>query len=261
MNIMPNEVQKNGLRICADWISFTIPSWEGSTGALMAMSLLGYSHTDFQRMPRGAQGYKSMFRQSLYGISILFDGKKDMGIHVNIPGKAIHDCLLHFSRKYSSVTPFGSVAYEVDSFDVSFYSSVLRDLLRKIQEKGHLTRFDIAIDDIGANYYSLPALDKKLANNEYVSKFRGHESKISYHTGNELKGYTIYLGSRHSDIMLRVYDKQLEQNSRRVNDSDALIECPWIRWELELKDDYASRAAKFLVDGELLNTVACGILF
>ena len=52
MNIMPNEVQKNGLRICADWISFTIPSWEGSTGALMAMSLLGYSHTDFQRMPR-----------------------------------------------------------------------------------------------------------------------------------------------------------------------------------------------------------------
>ena len=56
MNIMPNEVQKNGLRICADWISFTIPSWEGSTGALMAMSLLGYSHTDFQRMPRGAQG-------------------------------------------------------------------------------------------------------------------------------------------------------------------------------------------------------------
>lgn len=76
MNIMPNEVQKNGLRICADWISFTIPSWEGSTGALMAMSLLGYSHTDFQRMPRGAQGYKSMFRQSLYGISILFDGKR-----------------------------------------------------------------------------------------------------------------------------------------------------------------------------------------
>ena len=64
---------------------------------------------------------------------------------------------------------------------------MLRDLLRKIQEKGHLTRFDIAIDDIGANY-SLPALDKKLANNEYVSKFRGHESKISYHTGNELKG-------------------------------------------------------------------------
>lgn len=260
MNIIPNEVQKNGLRICADWISFTIPSWEGSTGALMAMSLLGYSHTDFQRMPRGAQGYKSMFRQSLYGISILFDGKKDMGIHVNIPGKAIHDCLLHFSRKHSSVTPFGSVAYEVDSFDVSFYSSVLRDLLRKIQEKGHLTRFDIAIDDIGANYYSLPALDKKLANNEYVSKFRGHESKISYHTGNELKGYTIYLGSRHSDIMLRVYDKQLEQNSRRVDDSDSLVEYPWTRWELELKDDYASRAAKFLVDGELLNTVACGIL-
>mgnify|MGYP006875261504 CR=1 FL=1 len=51
MNIMPNEVQKNGLRICADWISFTIPSWEGSTGALMAMSLLGYSHTAWLEIP------------------------------------------------------------------------------------------------------------------------------------------------------------------------------------------------------------------
>lgn len=88
MNIMPNEVQKNGLRICADWISFTIPSWEGSTGALMAMSLLGYSHTDFQRMPRGAQGYKSMFRQSLYGVSILFDGKKGYGNPCEYPRKS-----------------------------------------------------------------------------------------------------------------------------------------------------------------------------
>ncbi len=260
MNIASNDVQKNGLQICVDWISFTIPSWEGVTGALMVMSLLGYSHNDFQRMPRGAQGYKSMFRQSLYGISILFDGVKDMGIHVNIPGKAIHDCLLHFSRKHSSSTPFGSMAYEVDSFEVSFYSSVLRDLLRKILEKGHLTRLDIAIDDVGANYYSLPALDMKLANNEYVSKFRSHESKISYRTGSELKGYTINLGSRHSDIMLRVYDKQLEQNSSRTEDSDPVIDYAWVRWELELKDDYASRTAKFLSDGELLNSVACGIL-
>ena len=128
----------------------------------MAMSLLGYSHTDFQRMPRGAQGYKSMFRQSLYGVSILFDGKKDMGIHVNIPGKAMHDCLLHFPENIVLLLLLALLPMRLIAFDVSFYSSVLRDLLRKIQEKGHLTRFDIAIDDIGANYYLLPAWIRNL---------------------------------------------------------------------------------------------------
>ena len=77
MNIMPNEVQKMVYGYVLIGFLFTIPSWEGSTGALMAMSLLDIPIQISSVCP-GAQGYKSMFRQSLYGISILFDGKKDM---------------------------------------------------------------------------------------------------------------------------------------------------------------------------------------
>ena len=78
--------------------------------------------------------------------------------------------------------------------------------------------------------------------------------------GSAESGYTIYLGSRTSSIMLRVYDKQLEQNKKLEKLSEPLIDYPWVRWELELKAERAQQAVNALIDGMSINEVAIGVL-
>lgn len=48
---------ENGLKVSIDWLSFTITKLSCVGDVL---SLLGYSREDFNEMPRGRYGYKSM---------------------------------------------------------------------------------------------------------------------------------------------------------------------------------------------------------
>ncbi|MBT9812909.1 replication initiation factor domain-containing protein, partial [Enterocloster citroniae] len=64
---------------------------------------------------------------------------------------------------------------------------------------------------------------------------------------------------RTSDIFLRVYDKQLERN-RKLSVSGTHIDNPWVRWELELKNDRAVSVSKMLTSGIPLGVVAVGVL-
>src|ERR1022692_1392392 len=65
-------------------------------------------------------------------------------------------------------------------------------------------------------------------------------------------GETIYLGSPHSQTLLRIYDKRLERQAKEQKD--------WqdygIRWELELKKDRAQvcgQALSFLEQADWLD--------
>lgn len=253
MKIGFDEVQKNGLKICVDWLSFSFPDSFPLNGVF---DLMGYSVASFQSMPKGRYGYRSHLKHPVYDISVLYDGREDMGIHVDVSGSAIQDLLSHFYNSRVSLTPFGDGAYETTDFD----STVFTDLLKGILASGRITRLDLAIDDIGCHYFSLSALDSKLSSKSYVSKFRKWRKLIEYENGSDIVGYTIYMGSRASAVMLRVYDKQLEQNRKLAKTSQSLILHPWVRWELELKDEYACKAADALVRQNSLNAVAVGIL-
>lgn len=243
----------NGLEITVDWLSFTLT--EPCTSEA-AVSMLGYALDDFQLLPRGLNGYRSQFRHSAYSISIQFEGREGMGVHVDISGSAIQDVLDHYRRKHSIPTPFGYDAYETSSFD----STVMADLLSEIQANGHITRLDLAIDDFGAKFFTLPELSKILASDSFVSKFRKWKELIERQNGSDCIGHTIYLGSRSSAIMLRVYDKQLEQNEKLLKCGGSPILRPWVRWELELKAERAQEAAKMLISGLSLNDVTFGVL-
>lgn len=59
--------------------------------------------------------------------------------------------------------------------------------------------------------------------------------------------------------MLRVYDKQLEQNSKHRDDV-APIEYEWVRWELELKGERAQMAVEHMLDGFSVGEVCVGVL-
>lgn len=248
-----DNIQDNGLKICVDWLSWTFPEYSNPQPVV---EFMGYSMADFQTLPQGRNGYRSQLHHSVYPISIQYDGQDGMGVHVDVSGSAIQDVVEHYRRFHSFVTPFDSMAYETIDFDATVFS----DLLRDISSRGHVTRLDLAVDDIGAHYYTLSDLDNKLSNRLYVSKFRKWKKLVEFGNGSDITGYTIYMGSRVSSVMLRVYDKQLEQNKQLGQANQPLILYPWVRWELELKDDRAQMAVNTLSQGDSINAVTVGIL-
>lgn len=241
----------NGLQVCIDWLAFTVTDLQTVHDV---SEFMGFNLVQFSQAPRGAMGYKTMYRLDGYPVSILCDGADDMGIHVNISGSAVAHCVAAYRNKLSEPTPFDGAALLVEDFTETALSKFLEDILKI----GHITRLDLAIDDKGKDqYFSCEDIQGYLMADQVVSKFRKWHTDIDYKFGGEIIGYTIYMGSRKSDVFLRVYDKRLEQAAK---DPEHAPDEPWTRWELELKDDRACMAAKMLVQGQTMGSVIVGIL-
>lgn len=239
----------NGLSLKPDWFAFTFTD---QTDCAIPINWLGYTLDEFENSRHGSQGYQSMLRNQ-FGMRILYNGRSDMGCHVDIPGSAIPDVLEHFSGTLKINTPFG------EGYEVSPESSVLFEFLDMIlSHGGTFTRIDLAIDDVGAKYYTLEMLKSVLDEGRFVSFFKDYKEIQKKNMSGKKLGYTINIGERSSETMLRVYDKQAEQNRRRpANDQ---LDMPWIRWEIELKKGQATRAAKALVEKKDVAAVFLGIL-
>lgn len=207
-------------------------------------------------LPKGANGYRSQLKHSLYSVFILYDGNENMGIHVDISGSAISDFIGHYQKKHTSTTPFGTDAFLTSSF----YLSIFSNFLNEIALYGHVTRLDLAIDDMGCQYFDMLELSSVFSSGSYSSKFKKWKELVKYESGGRRIGHTIYLGSRTSSIFLRIYDKQMEQNETRIQNETPPILSPWIRWELELKGERAVQACNKIKDGVSINEISIGIL-
>ena len=204
------EILDNSLSVSIDWIAFTstlIPTVSEMIG------FLGYPESSFLQLAKGANGYKRMHRLDSFPVTILSDGNEDMGIHVVISGTAIPDLLEHFRASITGDTPFAAEAVTLSDFD----NSIMTEFLQQVRRFGWLTRFDLAVDDLGAQYFTLDDVKGFLDRQEVVSRFRVYKNVLEATFANEKKGHTIYFGSRRSEVMLRVYDKQLEQNQKAVD--------------------------------------------
>lgn len=240
----------NGLYLSVDWLSFTV---KDGMSYLDVVSYFGLRMEDFQTGLNGRYGYKSRIQHSICPIHVLYDGMDGMGVHVDISGSAVGYFLNAYKEKRTcDMTPFGELSYSVESFD----STVLADLLKDIMDKGQLTRLDLAVDDFGCRYYSLEELTDIFNSGLYVSKFRKWKLNMEKCKG-YTTGHTIYLGSRTSEIMFRIYDKKLEQNSKKECEQ---VENPWVRWEIELHKDRACAVALYLIAGNNLSNAVIGIL-
>lgn len=244
----------NDLRISVDWIAFTVVSNEYTVDDVV--KFLGYESGHFTKMPKGGNGYKSMIKLDGYPVQILYDGKEDMGIHVSISGTAIAEVISKYRETLVCATPFGK-AYLVENPDNTY----MVEFLSAIRRIGHITRIDLAVDDIGSKYYTMDDLYAILMEKRVVSKFRNwkHMESRSISSG-ECLGSTIYLGSRKSDIMLRVYDKAKEQVSKLALEEAAENMIPWVRWELETKDERANQIVDMLINRQNLGSVTMGVL-
>lgn len=241
----------NGLKVSVDWISFTVTEIDSVDRVL---SLFGYSSNDFTELPHGAHGYNSMLRLNGHSISVLYDGKEGMGIHVDVTGSSVLEFIRSFKETLKEDTPFGP-GYEID-FDSSFMQALFSVILRV----GHFTRIDLAIDDIGTSFFSTDDLCGLWANHCIVTKDRNMKNVVESISGNVKIGHTVYFGSRKSDIFLRVYDKRLEQNRKLERARKPMISTPWTRWELECKDSRADAVARKLVDCIAFGEVVVGVL-
>jgi len=253
--MLGNQVTRaNGLSVSIDWIAFT-SNVVSSVEELI--EFLGYSPADFQLMPKGAQGYKKMHRLNGYEVKILSDGTEEMGFHVIISGSAIMDVLQHFKASLSSATPFSGddLATTVTDFD----NTIMVEFLQQLRRIGWLTRLDLAVDDHGAAFFTVEDIREYIDRQEVVSKFRSYRDISESTLTGERTGHSLYLGSRQSEIMLRIYDKQLEQNKKAVSEDDLIME-PWIRWEFEIKNDRANIAADMLIQHKELGEIVMSIL-
>lgn len=235
----------NGLTASLDFVRFTVHN--DSLTVPDVIKYFGYQETDFATLDRGANGYKSQIvATTCKGLAILSDGSTDMGIHVCVSGGAMHDFLTHFMSQYGLETleeTIPSLCEAVFSMD------------------GKFTRVDLALDDIGGNYWSPMAMQTILDKGICTSKWRSWnvDSRKNF-DGELLPGHTVYMGNRKSSLFLRIYDKQAEQNQGKKEGSAGWISDSWTRWELEIKDDYANRSAEAFLDGETVPSLLIGLL-
>ncbi len=248
--------RSNGLVASIDWLAFTSTY---VTSAEEMMDFLGYFEGDFQAMPKGAHGYKKMHRLNGFPVTILSDGTPEMGVHVIVAGSAVEDVLNHFrhSIEMNYVTPFtGDEMVPVLS---DFNNTIMVEFLQQVRKIGWFTRVDLAVDDHGAEFFTVEDVRSYIDRQEVVSKFRLFRDTYESTLTGESTGRTLYLGSRQSEVMLRIYDKQLEQNKKAADEED-LIQDAWIRWELELKNERANIAVDKLIQKKELGDLIMEIL-
>lgn len=216
-----------------DWLSCTFHVEEDPQEVIR---ILGMFPGDFKPLGKGANGYKNclFFNQ----IKVLYNGNEGMGVHVEMSGQ-------------------GCRTFEKNS-NLTWRDLFLRFRVHYVA-KCKITRIDIAVDDF-KGYFKIPELIKQVKRGSVTSKFKMARqiSNIIIKTGEEL-GYTLYFGRPTSDIQIRFYEKNIEQEMKgNIVPEKAQI---WNRTEIQARGDRAQVITEFIADGsQTLGNLVTGIL-
>lgn len=240
----------NGLVITIDWLEFTITLIDSVSEVLR---LFGYDISDFSDMKSGFHGYRSGIILDTSGLKVFFDGSNDdMGIHVVVSSSALSSFCSAFCDARSLDTPFG-MGFE---HKLEVTSSLFAEVFHCINENGHITRLDVAIDDKGCQFYSPADVHACSKRQEISTKFRSVTYTEGYSLANPSEsGATLYLGASSGEIRIRIYDKGYEQYSKGYLKSPI----PWTRWEFQLRREHAAAFSKNIIDGIEISQAALGL--
>jgi phage replication initiation protein len=203
------------LRACVDWLQATLKNVHDVHDTI---DILGLQRDAFKEFPTGKYGYKSHMR---FGhIAIYYDGRPDMGIHIEMSGQGCREFERYTKKDWSQFFAL------LLNFDVNF------------------TRLDLAIDDF-KGYFTIEQVIQKIKRGHISSRFkeaRRHDSwKIA--TG-ENTGMTVYFGDSSSRLQVRFYDKFKERVSKGKEMQDGVTF--WNRVECQLRKERAMSAAVIL---------------
>ncbi len=99
----------------------------------------------------------------------------------------------------------------------------LFDLVKDNHEDYNITRLDIACDDKDG-ILPLDIMADDLLNKNFVGRIR------NYNVIRGSKGCTLEIGSRSSNIFIRIYDKAMERGFEEMH---------WVRAEIQMRDEHA----------------------
>ncbi len=191
-------------KIIIDWLQFTLLRDDGLG---IVFKILRLNPADFERLDKGGLGYKDQLINN--NVRIYYNGNLGMGINTSISGKG---CRF------------------MESQGINLWSLVFR---LTQSAKINITRLDLALDtDIKLIDRVRQNIDKK----KYIAKSRSI-SYICKSGKDSTRTETVYLGSRSSDLMIRIYDKAVEQGLEEVD---------WERWEIVLKKNKIKEAIPLL---------------
>lgn len=195
--------------ILIDWFAFSCKSISDPNVLIDSVGLSGLAWSN----QKGHYGYKSA--KYFGGIWVLYDGRDDMGVCFEMSGQG---CRQFESSSHCVLSEFvTSVAFN---------------------ESYHITRLDVAYDDIDHDFdglLSIRKIDKLARADHYISKLRCKSGEWSgKHDSSSVTSsplaLSVYFGSPSSDLRIRIYDKSLERGGLGYH---------WVRCELQLRDDAA----------------------
>lgn len=227
-DLPPNREVENTIptenRSLFDWVSCTLKREDPREVA----RIIALDPDLFSHMPFGFSGYRSSLK--LGNISIYFEGREDMGCHVEMSGQGCR----HYEGHFSEI-PWQDLFVTVLSMNAKF------------------TRLDLAIDNVDGTL-TLENIWNAIQNHETYIRTQFREwrriQKGSFEKDKQITGDTIYLGSTKSHVQFRIYDKAQE----------TAVVGHWIRFEIQLRDKRAHEAAKLFAAGVPLGILATGII-
>lgn len=122
-----------------------------------------------------------------------------------------------------------------------------------------IKRLDVSYDDVArkdsCGLLNLSQIIRYTLHKRLVSKWSGGQvlDKFKINGNHEpmVHALTVQFGSRHSAIMLRIYDKAQERGG---------LDYHWIRAEIEFKEDRAAGFISKLLDGKPIGELYAGVL-
>lgn len=189
-------------KVLYDWLTFSTKIHS----LFDVIDMLGLQGVKFEQM-RGRYCYAD--RLNYDGINIMYNGREDMGLCVEMSGQGCRDFETYGNGDYQGI------------FDM-----ILENWNADAEKRQmNISRLDVAYDDfdkiLDLGYY-MQAAQK----GDYVSRCKDIEVIYSN------KGCSVCHGSRRqSDVYVRMYDKKIERGRTDLEH--------WIRCEIKLKDDCA----------------------
>ena len=226
INKIPDFPKEN--RIIFDWLSFTTRKHT----LYEIIDLLELRDLPWETV-HGAHGF--MWRQYFNGISIHFNEKHNSYNYFNLSAEEKEE-LNNNDFVWLEMSGQGCRAFETYS---NGNYELLFELARKDPENIHITRLDIALDDM-TGVLDIDTICNETREEHFTSRIKKYQS--IYSNG----GNAVYFGSKQSNIFIRIYDKAQE----RGYDSN---DFHWIRLEIQLRDVNAMRFVSFLETDLLQN--------
>jgi len=187
-----------------DWLSCT---FKGITDKAIRKALLFGQKDDVWQPIKAMHGYSWAIQHPFGHIVMGHVARPIMGTHIMLPGQALAKLQ----------------AGGVDAMLLVKWA---------VEEGGKITRLDLAID-VRDQQIDIPMLREC----PQVKTHPGSTKRWHLHEGDD-GGATLYVGSRKSDKMMRIYDKAAQMD---------MTDCLWTRFELEVKRETSAKVAAALV--------------